>query len=164
MTSKPTCQNGTPFINTWTVNMIWWSSEVSSFSVQMDRRLPNYESQPWSINPPIYLVYSGPYKLIILIVVQKLLLFYILLPSWWVIHVWWSMMKVLWCQLSFTSQYVCLGSVCAMYDNKVTLNRVCCIVLCSKPHWQLHHNSGELREVLERKLPPFGRPQSGIIR
>ena len=26
------------------------------------------------------------------------------------------------------------------------------------------HKSGELWEVLERKLPPFGHPQSGIIR
>ena len=31
------------------------------------------------------------------------------------------------------------------------------------PIW-IHHNSGELWEVLERKLPPFGHPQSGIIR
>ena len=43
-------------------------------------------------------------------------------------------------------------------------NRTLFIVI---QHWfwlLLGHNSGELWEVLESKLPPFGHPQSGIIR
>ena len=47
-------------------------------------------------------------------------------------------------------EYICLG------DDRDKLAWICFT------HWV--HNSGELWEDLERKLPPLGHPQSGIIR